>query len=124
MKFLADESLEARLVESLRAAGHDVLFVAEMDPGISDSDVLDQANREHRVLLTNDKDFGELAFLQRQTRHGIVLFRLQSESIVLKQDRLFQLLTAHAAALPLSFTVVTDARVRLRPLRIDFGPVD
>lgn len=124
MKFLADESLEARLVESLRAAGHDVLFVAEMDPGISDSDVLDQANRDRRVLLTNDKDFGELAFLQRQTRHGIVLFRLQSESIALKQDRLFQLMAAHAVALPISFTVVTDARVRLRPLDAAVSPGD
>ena len=116
MKFLADESLEARLVEFLREQGHDVLLVAEMAPGISDAAVLAQANREQRVLLTNDKDFGELTFLQRQARHGIVLFRFQSESITLKKDRLAQLLTAHAAALLSSFTVVTDARVRLRNL--------
>lgn len=116
MKFLADESLEARLVEFLREQGHDVLFVAEMTLGLSDADVLAQANREQRVLLTNDKDFGELAFLQHQAKHGIVLFRFQSESIALKKDRLTQLLTAHATGLPSSFTVVTDARVRLRHL--------
>jgi predicted nuclease of predicted toxin-antitoxin system len=116
MKFLADESLEARLVEFLREQGHDVRFVAEMTPGLSDADVLAQANREQRILLTNDKGFGELTFLQRQARHGIIRFRFQSESITLKKDRLAQLLTAHAAALPSHFTVVTDGRVRLRHL--------
>jgi len=53
-----------------------------------------------------------------------LLFRFQSESIALKQDRLFQLMAAHAAALPRSFTVVTDARVRLRPLDAAVGPSD
>ncbi|MBM3860981.1 MAG: hypothetical protein FJ395_15225 [Verrucomicrobia bacterium] len=116
MKLLADESLEARLVEFLRTQGHDVLFVAEMSPGMSDTEVVALANREQRVLLTNDKDFGELTFLQRQARSGIVLLRFQSESIALKQDRLAQLLANCSALLPSSFAVVSDARVRLRHL--------
>jgi predicted nuclease of predicted toxin-antitoxin system len=116
MKLLADESLEARLVEYLRGEGHDVLFVAELSPGVSDADVVALANREQRVLLTNDKDFGELTFLQRRVKNGIVLLRFQSESIPLKQDRLSQLLKNRGADLPSSFTVVSDARVRLRHL--------
>ncbi len=116
MKFLADESLEGRLVEFLRAQGHDVIFVAEMSPGLSDSDVVALANREKRVLLTNDKDFGELAFRRRKARCGIVLLRFQSESVALKTDRLAQLLATRAAALSTAFTVLSDHRMRLRQL--------
>ena len=116
MRFLADESLEARIVEFLRAQDHDVTFVAEMLPGLSDADVVALANREKRVLLTNDKDFGELAFRRRKARHGIVLLRFQGESLTLKTARLNQLLASRATSLPTAFTVLSDHRVRLRRL--------
>jgi predicted nuclease of predicted toxin-antitoxin system len=116
MKFLADESLEARLVEFLREQGHDVLFVAELSRGIPDTEVLALANGAARVLLTNDKDFGELTFLQRQAHHGIVLRRFQTESLAIKQNCLSRLLQARATVLPTSFTVVTERQIRVRRL--------
>ena len=66
MNFLADESVDRPIVDSLRQRGHDVLYVAEMEPGISDDAVLDLANQEGALLLTADKDFGELVFRQRR----------------------------------------------------------
>ena len=62
MNLLADESLDYQIVYQLRQDGHVVWYVAEMDPGIADDLVLELANRESAVLLTADKDFGELVF--------------------------------------------------------------
>ncbi len=76
MNLLADEGIDGQIVARLRDEGHSVLYVAEMEPGISDDAVLDLANREDRVLLTTDSDFGELAFRQSLlTRSGVVLIR-------------------------------------------------
>ncbi|MDI6791317.1 MAG: DUF5615 family PIN-like protein [bacterium] len=75
------------MVERLRQDGHCVLYVTEMDPGISDDVVLDLANRETALLLTADKDFGELVFYrQRRFRVGIVLIRLAGLSPMTKAD--------------------------------------
>jgi predicted nuclease of predicted toxin-antitoxin system len=64
MKFLADENVDKPIVERLRKNGHDVFYVMEMEPSISDDDAIKQANQESALLLTADNDFGELAFRQ------------------------------------------------------------
>jgi predicted nuclease of predicted toxin-antitoxin system len=80
-KFLANENVPSRVVESLRSAGHDVHWVSETTPGASDEAVLNAANAERRVLLTFDKDFGELAFrLGIRSTCGIILLRPRLKS--------------------------------------------
>ncbi len=116
MRLLADESLEARIVEYLRNQGHDVLSIAENVPAVTDTAVLELANREQRILLTNDKDFGELAFRQGKAGVGIVLIRMQSESLDLKISRVAYLLESRGASLTGSFAVVSENQVRIRPL--------
>ncbi len=64
MTFFCDEGVERQVVERLRADGHEVSYVAEVDPGLSDDDVLSDARRLEAPLITNDKDFGELVFRQ------------------------------------------------------------
>ena len=76
MNFLADESVDRQVVGQLREDGHDVLSVAEMEPGISDAAVLTMANQRQALLLTADKDFGELVFRQRYVATGVLLMRL------------------------------------------------
>ena len=71
MKFLADESVDRQIVEGLRQAGFDVGSVTEMKPGIADEIVLERANKEKAILLTADKDFGELIFRLRRLSSGI-----------------------------------------------------
>ena len=71
MKLLADETLDLSVVARLRQAGHQVLAVAEMAPGIPDGVVLDRANAEAAMLITEDKDFGELAFRQSLVHRGV-----------------------------------------------------
>jgi predicted nuclease of predicted toxin-antitoxin system len=77
MRILADENFPADAVEALRAEGHDVAWVRTVAPGIKDSEVVQIAQQESRVIVTFDKDFGELAFrLRLAPNSGIILFRL------------------------------------------------
>ena len=116
MKFLADENIERPIVDALRAAGHDVLSVSEGPRGLPDEEVLYLAQAERRILLTNDKDFGELVFRLRQSANGIVLLRLGTEDGEEKAARLTEILPHIEARLAGHFAVVTEGGVRLRPL--------
>jgi predicted nuclease of predicted toxin-antitoxin system len=95
--------------------GHDVLAVAESIPQASDSVILARAASEGRVVVTNDKDFGELAFRSGQAHAGIVLLRLRDESASNRVRVVTNVLERWAHRLPGSFTVATDGTVRIRP---------
>jgi predicted nuclease of predicted toxin-antitoxin system len=73
VRVVADESVDKQIVDRLRSHGYDVRFVAELDPGIDD---VQQSRELNAVLLTADKDFGELVFRQRRLHSGVVLIRL------------------------------------------------
>jgi predicted nuclease of predicted toxin-antitoxin system len=75
VNFLADESVDRQIVERLRIDGHSVWYVADTDPGVSNGDVFEMANQKNAVLLSADKDFGELVFHQRLISQGVVLIR-------------------------------------------------
>ena len=76
MKFIADESIDQPIVSQLRADGHLVEAVSELSPGITDHEVLSRSTDQGAVLLTADKDFGELVYRQGQASTGVVLIRL------------------------------------------------
>ena len=118
MKFLADESVERALVVVIRSIGHDVTYVAELAPGIEDEEVLSRANVEARLLLTNDKDFGELVFRSQRSTEGILLLRLGTERVTGKIVALRTLLENHAHLLPGHFTVLGAQQIRRRILYV------
>ncbi|MFO1020750.1 MAG: DUF5615 family PIN-like protein [Planctomycetales bacterium] len=75
-RFLADENIPQSAVYEARADGHDITWIAEIVPGISDEEVLAQSLIEQRVVLTLDKGFGELAFQKgNKATPGIILLR-------------------------------------------------
>jgi predicted nuclease of predicted toxin-antitoxin system len=76
MKLLLDECCEPRLAATLRAAGHDVYYVLEADPGAADEAILSLSRAQGRILVTGDRDFGELAIRQGQSVPGLILLRL------------------------------------------------
>lgn len=114
MRFIVDESTGSSVVANLRTAGHDVLAVAEAFLQADDQDILTRAMSEKRVLITNDKDFGDLIFRSGQTHHGVVLSRLRDERAANRVRVVRNLLERYADRLPDHFTVVTEAGVRLR----------
>lgn len=75
MRFLADESCDFSIVRTLRSTGHDVLAVAELAPRSDDAQVIDIAVRKGRILLTEDKDFGQLVYAHLQSSGGVILVR-------------------------------------------------
>ena len=116
MRILADENFPGLAVEALRLRGHDVVWIRTDSPGVVDRDVLARAVIENRLLVTFDKDFGELAFRSRlPTKPGIVLFRIPPVS------------PSHVAQVAVAvlesrdnweghFSVVEPDRLRLVPL--------
>ena len=116
MRLLADENIHGALVRWLRAGGHDVRYVAEEFRSLPDIAVLDEATKDGRFLITDDKDFGELAIRQQIPCLGIILFRLSS--LTLKQriahlSRLWPTIEANALK---NLVVVSDDKIRVRPL--------
>jgi predicted nuclease of predicted toxin-antitoxin system len=117
MKFIVDESTGAVVVEYLRTAGHDALAVAEAMPQADDQTILTRAASEGRILVTNDKDFGELVFRGGQGSQGVLLLRLHDESRANRLRVVKAVLEQHADRLAGHFTVATEAGVRIRPAR-------
>lgn len=76
MNLLADESVDRPIVDRLRQDGHTVLSIADLDLSIDDNAVLRLADQNRALLLTADKDFGELVFRMGSIRTGVVLTRL------------------------------------------------
>ena len=112
MRFLLDESADYRLISFLTERGHDATAVARHYPhALPDRQVLALARRERRVLITNDRDFGELIFREGLRHYGILFFRLRTTSLAVKQARLDFVLRHYADRLS-EFLTVTEARVR------------
>ncbi|MDE0469368.1 MAG: DUF5615 family PIN-like protein [Candidatus Poribacteria bacterium] len=114
MNLLADESIGKSIVRELRQNGHNVLYIAEFAPSIDDEAVLHQANLNRALLLTEDKDFGELVFRQRLVHMGVVLVRLSGLSLPAKATSISTVLANHEDELLEAFSVISPGRVRIR----------
>lgn len=117
MRFLADECVDASLVAHLRAAGHDIHYMAEHRHGLSDPEVLAAACEQKRILLTEDKDFGELAVRHGHPVPGVVLLRIDPMRRALKVPRLDAALAHFGERLHGRYVVVHEDRFRSRALR-------
>ena len=113
MRFLADESCDFSVVRALRAAGHDVVAVAEFLSGSDDAVVMDVAFREHRVLLTEDKDFGQLVYAHSQQSCGVIFIRYPADARKGLPEAVAVLVSRIAADLIGSFVVMSPGRVRI-----------
>ena len=115
--YLADENFPGPAVQALRQAGLDVLWMSESHPGASDEEVLRLAAENNRVLLTFDKDFGELAFRSGvPAQCGVILFRVIPQT----PEKIAELALGVLQSQPTwasYFSVVTPGSLRMRPLR-------
>ncbi|MEL6675386.1 MAG: DUF5615 family PIN-like protein [Bacteroidota bacterium] len=114
MKFLADENIDRALVLLLRKNGYQVLDIKEISPGIEDEKVLNLANSEEAILLTEDKDFGELVFRLKLISQGVVLIRLNGWDSEKRGKRIIQVIQQYQASLWQAFTVIDHDKVRIR----------
>lgn len=114
MKFLVDESVEYSIVLFLRETGHDVKSVAEDFPTSEDSSILSYSNKANRILITNDKDFGELIYRLKYPHKGVILFRLSTEDSKSKTERLRVVIKKYSDKLINHFVVISDDKIRIR----------
>ena len=112
MRFLVDECTGPRVAEWLRTEGHEVFSVYDDARGIDDEIIILKALDENWILITNDKDFGELVFRERRKHHGVVFLRLSDERALNKINVLQSLLKNHADKLNDQFVTVTEKTVR------------
>ena len=112
MRFLVDECTGPAVVRWLRDHSHDVFSVFHEARGASDDDILDKAYSENRILITNDKDFGEKVYREKRPHRGVVFLRLQDERAAFKIDAIEKLLEGYEDRLPDAFVVVTETQVR------------
>jgi predicted nuclease of predicted toxin-antitoxin system len=114
VNLFADESVDRPVVERLRQDNHDVVYVAELAPSITDDEVLRTANDQSAVLVTADKDFGELVFRQGAVHSGVVLLRLAGLANATKGEIVAEVCRLRATELIGAFTVVSHGQVRIR----------
>lgn len=112
--FLADENVESAIVHRLRSDGHDVVWIAESDPGTTDDRVLEISESQARLLITGDTDFGELVFRQGRARAGIVLLRLAGLPPDRKAAIVADVLAKHLDEMRSAFSVIAPGQVRIR----------
>ena len=116
MRVIANENIAGAVVQELRRRGHDVLSVKESMRGADDLAILRRAENERRLIITHDKDFGELAFRRcHPASCGIILFRLLGETPSADRRRLLDVIDSRSDWME-HFSVVTDDRIRMRSL--------
>jgi predicted nuclease of predicted toxin-antitoxin system len=117
MRFLADEDFPGTAVAMLRGNGHDVVWASEDNSSSSDKHLLEIAQRDQRIILTFDKDFGEIAFHRKLPAScGIVLFRGRITSLRHFAEFAVQVLESRDDWVG-NFTLVEWSRIRMRPLK-------
>lgn len=116
MRLLADECVAGSIVAELRNAGLDVLWMSETAPGCSDDAVLDRAFTESRVLVTEDKDFGELTLRLGRPAFGVILLALWSLPADRRTRRAVSAIQGAAGRIEGHFVVIEPSRLRRRRL--------
>jgi predicted nuclease of predicted toxin-antitoxin system len=117
IRYLANENIPLASVHELRAAGDDVLAAAESFPGAGDPEVLARAHQDQRILLTFDRDYGELIYLRGLPAPlGLIYFRFTPTTPLHVAEVLRELREIPRLTLEGSYTVVEQDRLRQRPL--------
>jgi predicted nuclease of predicted toxin-antitoxin system len=112
MRFLADESCDFRVVRALRAAGHDVTAVIEACPAAEDEVIAAAAIREHRALLTEDRDFGRLTYAAARPA-TVILLRFPSSARTALPATVVDFIADHGTELDGRFVVIEPGRIRI-----------
>ena len=114
MRLLANENIAGGAVEQLRHLGHDVIWAAEFAAGADDANLLTRAMSEQRILVTKDKDFGELAVREGRPHVGVVLLRLRDDRAAPTAEACRRVLATVGGRIAGRLAVVTESAVRLR----------
>lgn len=119
MRFLVDECTGPAVAKWLRSLRHDVFSAYDETRGLDDDRIIEKANLENYILITNDKDFGEIIFRMRKPHKGVILLRLEDERSENKIAVLRRVLELHSDRLANNFVIVTEKTIRIVEERRD-----
>ncbi len=111
-EIVADESVDFRIVTARRAAGLIVYSVAEELPSITDISVLSIAVEKQALLITEDKDFGELVFRLKLPHSGVLLIRIEEAHH--KLSSVIVVIKEHYNDMINKFSVINDNKLRIK----------
>lgn len=114
LPIVADENIDLRLIRRLRENGFEVFSINESDFGIQDTSVLAIANERQSFLITEDKDFGDLAIRDHQPHQGILLIRRKRMTALEQIELVLDLLMTHSSELSCRFSVLRDTNLVIR----------
>ena len=114
LRFLADESCDFNVVRALRAAGYDVVAISENTTRSIDRELIQQANRENRILLTEDKDFGWLVYVSTAESAGVILIRFPGNIRESLPATIIKLVQEQKDQIANAFVVVQPGYIRIR----------
>lgn len=114
LRFLIDESTGQAVAVHLRQHGYDAVAVSDVMPRADDDSILRFAVTERRILITNDKDFGEMVYRRRQQHCDIILLRLADVAAAAKKRAALSAVEQYGAQLVDAFCIATEKKSRLR----------
>lgn len=115
MKFIVDESTGKAVAEFLNKK-YDTVYVGKDHKGIEDREIMDKADGEERIIVTNDKDFGELAVKEGKESEGILILRLEIETPENKIKTVENILKEHRDKLENNLVIAKEDQIKTRKL--------
>lgn len=112
LQFLADENCDFAVVRALRAKGYDVVAVSEYMNRSVDSQLIEQAYQDKRILLTEDKDFGWLVFASHSACAGVILVRFPANTRKILAQSVLDLVEQKGEELKNAFVVIQPGQIR------------
>ena len=114
MKFLVDVGVSKKVEQWLKENGYDVKAVRDINPKAGDSEILHIAIAEGRMVITMDKDFGELVYNSGKKHSGVLLLRLEDANGEQKVEIVKKVLCEYADKIETKFCVFQDGRLRIK----------
>ncbi|MDB6058663.1 MAG: hypothetical protein JWO95_2507 [Verrucomicrobiales bacterium] len=114
MTLIADESVDYPIIARLRQDGFEIVAIAEISPAVPDDFILEKARTQKLLLLTGDKDFGELVFREKLVSEGVVLVRLSGLKPETKAELVSTNFRQHANEFIGNFSVISPGMLRVR----------
>ena len=116
IKFLADVNVEKPIVDYLSKQGYDIKWIPDYDCEMFDEELLHMANEEQRILITNDKGFGDLVIMQKKLSAGAILFRIKGQESQEKIRLMRKLLMGYRDKLLNHYVIISKSKIRIIPL--------
>lgn len=113
MKFIIDVGVGRSVEQQLAADGHEVLPVRERNPHMADADIVSWAHTQQAIVVTMDKDFGDLIWKERLPHAGVVLLRMEEASGPERAAAMRRIAQEFGTELPYAFTVFKNDRLRI-----------